>query len=515
MARKALVAWMAALLTQTGNAAQAQHFHLSQANIQLPEIRAYADILDEAGNPVADPGSLKLAGSIGGRPLKFISLVPFEKTNNGIACVFVVDTSESIETQRFDNIRSAIGKWVDESGAKDRAAVIDFAEKVHVLADFSDAKGKTLAAVRSLARGGKRSLIYQALREAIDVSSRHDQDLPLRRAIVIVTDGKDEGSGLRPDDVLEQAAEAHVPIYAIGYSNLPAAERRQYLDELHRMAEKSGGTFTEASAAGLTDAFPEMRKAIRRVFEVSFQCPDCEADGKKSRLEIEMEAGTRAFSGGFDVRMSAGQPPASTSSQPPLQRPAPSPSPWWKQPWWVYAVAGLALAGTGAGVWTSRDRRRKARERKLRAQEFVRPAIVPSPLAGMTAKIEGHADPAARPLGPAVRVQFTAVKGKDKGSVSEVRMNPSIGSGIEGAQARLVVGRKPGCDLSIPGDETVSGEHCELHWIGTKLVVRDLRSSNGTRVNGVPVAGDQPIESGDRLGIGQTEYRVGVQSDAL
>ena len=75
--------------------------------------------------------------------MKLVSLTPFEKTGEGVAYVFVVDTSESIAPARFDSIRDAIASWVRGAGSKDRVALIGFSEQVRVLADFKDAREQT------------------------------------------------------------------------------------------------------------------------------------------------------------------------------------------------------------------------------------------------------------------------------------------------------------------------------------------------------------------------------------
>ena len=353
----------------------------------------------------------------------------------------------------------------------------------------------------------------------MDLSSRRDADLPARRAIVIVTDGKDEGSGLKPDDVLERAAGAHVPIYAVGYSNLPRSERLQYLDELHRIAEKSGGDYVEATDRGLTEAFTGMKGAIRRVFVAAFTCADCAPDGKKYRLEMQLEAGQRVFSDGFDVLLLTPPPARPGARTGPWWKQA-----WWKQPWWVYTAAGLAIAALIYGIAVRR--RRTARARAIHAVDTPIPAMtIPGETAGvdlpqfpsMNSGRKPQASPAAgsRGAGPSIRVQFTVVRGRERGAVSEVRIKtPAGGSSNGGAEGRLVIGRRSACDLPLADDETVSNEHCELLWVNHKLVIRDLHSSNGTLVNGIPIVGDQPLENGDRVGIGKTEYRVGVVADA-
>ena len=54
-------------------------------------------------------------------------------------------------------------------------------------------------------------------------------------------------------------------------------------------------------------------------------------------------------------------------------------------------------------------------------------------------------------------------------------------------------------------DVGISRQHAELRPSGEGWTIADLGSTNGLRVNGVTVTGSQPIESGDRIGLGSTE----------
>jgi len=65
----------------------------------------------------------------------------------------------------------------------------------------------------------------------------------------------------------------------------------------------------------------------------------------------------------------------------------------------------------------------------------------------------------------------------------------------------LFIGRGPRCDLVLP-DEAVSTRHLAI-WVGDgRLFVEDLRSRNGTRINGAPLLGRAEITSGDALELG-------------
>jgi hypothetical protein len=69
-------------------------------------------------------------------------------------------------------------------------------------------------------------------------------------------------------------------------------------------------------------------------------------------------------------------------------------------------------------------------------------------------------------------------------------------------EGTLRIGRAPDCEVIIGDDAQVSRYHAELRVSGDHAVVRDLGSSNGTRVNGEPVSGERPLQDGDRIRIG-------------
>lgn len=66
----------------------------------------------------------------------------------------------------------------------------------------------------------------------------------------------------------------------------------------------------------------------------------------------------------------------------------------------------------------------------------------------------------------------------------------------------LVIGRLPGCTLVL-SDQNVSRSHAEIRRVGDAVVVTDLGSTNGTKVNGVSVR-EQHLASGDEITVGST-----------
>jgi hypothetical protein len=66
----------------------------------------------------------------------------------------------------------------------------------------------------------------------------------------------------------------------------------------------------------------------------------------------------------------------------------------------------------------------------------------------------------------------------------------------------LVIGRLPECGVVL-ADSNVSRRHAELRRNGDTVLLTDLGSTNGTRVNGAPVR-ERVLASGDEVSVGST-----------
>lgn len=69
-----------------------------------------------------------------------------------------------------------------------------------------------------------------------------------------------------------------------------------------------------------------------------------------------------------------------------------------------------------------------------------------------------------------------------------------------GDNAELIIGRDESCDIQIRA-QTVSREHCSIEFIGEEMMLRDLKSSGGTYLNGERVDNVR-IEDGMEVSVG-------------
>src|SRR5947209_12141226 len=72
----------------------------------------------------------------------------------------------------------------------------------------------------------------------------------------------------------------------------------------------------------------------------------------------------------------------------------------------------------------------------------------------------------------------------------------------------LLLGRHPECDIQIDSRK-ISRRHCCIAQVGDSIIVRDLGSTNGIRINGVRVV-EGCLAGGDELTIGNSRYRLSL-----
>ena len=99
------------------------------------------------------------------------------------------------------------------------------------------------------------------------------------------------------------------------------------------------------------------------------------------------------------------------------------------------------------------------------------------------------------------------------GPVGSLRLSvvdgPCAGQVFPLTAANYIIGREPGCDISLPADSTVSRKHAHICLENGRYILYDDGSSNGTSVNRIRV-NSQPIKPGDVIQLGTTILQVEV-----
>jgi Mg-chelatase subunit ChlD len=107
-----------------------------------------------------------------------------------INVAFVIDASRSMASH-VEALKAAVSAFIDSLGAGDAVMVVSFNDRVYLASDLVRDKERARAALAALRAGGMTSRLHDAV---VATAERLDR-VPGRKAIVLLTDGLDVGSG--------------------------------------------------------------------------------------------------------------------------------------------------------------------------------------------------------------------------------------------------------------------------------------------------------------------------------
>jgi len=167
----------------------------------------------------------------------------------------------------------------------DRAFVTGFNGHSQLMQDFTDNTATLAEGVHRLHAGGGTALydaVYKACRDKL-LKDRPDH--PLRRAIILLSDGEDNQSDVTRQAAIEMAQRAEVIIYAISTDDSGSVQRGDRA--LEQLAEATGGrAFFPYKMKDITKSFVAIEDELRSQYVISYRPADFDADGRYRSIEI-------------------------------------------------------------------------------------------------------------------------------------------------------------------------------------------------------------------------------------
>ncbi len=212
------------------------------------------------------------------------SIVGFRReTDLPLELGLLVDTSGSVHG-RFDFEQEAAVSFLQHTlrANFDQAFVMGFNGHSLVTQDFTDSVRLLETGVRSLHNGGGTALydaIYRACREKL---SKDAGDHPVRRAIVVVSDGEDNQSEVSRAKAIEMAQRSEVIIYAISTDDSGLILRGD--KALQQLADATGGrAFFPFKMKDIKNSFAAIEDELRSQYVVSYKPANFDAMAATAR----------------------------------------------------------------------------------------------------------------------------------------------------------------------------------------------------------------------------------------
>jgi Ca-activated chloride channel family protein len=192
----------------------------------------------------------------------------------------VIDASTSIRSRFKFEQQSATEFLLDILQARtDRAFVMGFDVTPTVTQDWTNNIDGLETGVNRLRPGGGTALfdaVYTACRDKMLDISRGQE--PFRKAIVLISDGDDNQSRVRPDEVIKECERAETIIYAISTNWTPSRGKGDQV--LTQMAESTGGrVFFPPSVEEMSASFKDIEEELRSQYALDYSPADFKADG--------------------------------------------------------------------------------------------------------------------------------------------------------------------------------------------------------------------------------------------
>ncbi len=230
------------------------------AQIDVDFVELYATVLDRQGHPVTSGLAAKdfTVAEDGVRQ----QIARCERvTDIPIHAAVAIDVSASMASSLEQAQNAALRFLEGTIGAKDRAEVITFNDHPMLAVKFT-------RDVKTLAGGlaGLKAERGTALYDSLIFSFYTFNGLKGRRALLLLSDGKDEGSRFTFEETLEFARRAGVTVYAIGLGD--EVDRRK----LARLAEETGGrAFFLKRDGDLAGIYAAIAGELRSQYLIAYQ----------------------------------------------------------------------------------------------------------------------------------------------------------------------------------------------------------------------------------------------------
>jgi Ca-activated chloride channel family protein len=249
--------------------------NVEQLNVQYVEL--YTAVLDHAGHPALGLSEKDFSITEDGAKQTITRFEPV--VDLPIHTAVVLDSSASMEKSIGDARDAALGFLRDTIQPKDRAAVITFNDHPNIGVKFSND-------LTALAGGlaGLKAERGTSLWDTIIFTLFYFNGVKGQRAILLLTDGRDEGSRFTFEDALEDVRRSGVTIYTIGLGQ--DIEKHK----LSKISEETGGrAFFIKSAAELPAIYATIQQDLRSQYLIAYQSNNNSADNVFRTVDVKVD----------------------------------------------------------------------------------------------------------------------------------------------------------------------------------------------------------------------------------
>ena len=196
--------------------------------------------------------------------------------------VVAVDNSTSVGPF-MPVLKQAVREFLGSLSPNDRVTLLGFSNRVVTFTRRTTDQATRLAALDRMNASG-HTVLYDAVLQGLDVLERQSG----RRALVVFTDGEDEGSSAVLPTVDRRLRETEVTVFMVGEGRGTKVAALQRV--MRRIAEPTGGTAVfEEKPEDLQKAFGSIRSELSSQYLLGYVSTNEKRDGSWRRLKVDVD----------------------------------------------------------------------------------------------------------------------------------------------------------------------------------------------------------------------------------
>jgi VWFA-related protein len=253
--------------------------------INIAPVRLMLTIKDKTGGYVT--GLSKDHLSVTDEKLP-VEITHFEQSREPVSIGFVFDLSKPRSLNLLAEARAQFIRLIEVSNKANEYFIVGFNESVHLTADLTRDLSSIVVGLDKLATVGssKKTALYDALRLSIEKLGHATGQ---RRVIILLSDGEDDGSKLKREELLDIVKQSDVLLYTIS----AADPKRGSIDasdaaSLNKMSSITGGlAMYPSNSDEFRVAFEMLAEELSSQYSLAFLPANSAKVGEWHRLSFK------------------------------------------------------------------------------------------------------------------------------------------------------------------------------------------------------------------------------------
>jgi Ca-activated chloride channel family protein len=229
-----------------------------------------------------------------------------------VSLVFALDQSGSLRDIMNQQREAALALF-GQFGEQSQVAVMRFAERPKLALPFGRDLDATRVAFSASAAANQHTAIFDAAVAATKLFETLPRIRSERRLVILISDGLDTASTVKPTAVIEAALKSQVTFYVIHLPLFTPRDGRLKVRTpakgFRELAEKTGGKYFLVGNTGsplasqanldLSPVFKAIEEDLKSQYLLGFYTKESSNDGRTHRLVVGLPGGVEYQFGGF------------------------------------------------------------------------------------------------------------------------------------------------------------------------------------------------------------------------